>query len=225
MRFFQIIKRRLRAGDWFLIIANLLPVYGVWFLDWSARQIFLVYCLESVIIGVFTLTKLVIATAIRKKDWWLNNGSRKIMHGIFFIILFLLHYGLFVGIQLTAFLNFTSINNNLNPDAFALVFHPFSYLDKDAWLMLSVFVFGYGYENLSFFILDNEYRTKPFMRIMFEPYLRIFIQQFLVLLGGFALGFGAGRVFILLFAIIKIFFTVFIDYESILNRASAKSFS
>jgi hypothetical protein len=214
----------MRAGDWFLIMANLLPVYGAWFLNWSVRQIFLVYCLEPVIIGVFTLAKLFIATAIRKEDWWLNS-SRTMVHGIFFIIFFLMHYGLFLAIQLTAFLNFTSINNNLNPDAFNLVFHPFSYLDKDAWLMLSVFVFGYGYENLSFFILDNEYRTKPFMRIMFEPYLRIFIQQFIVLLGGFALGFGAGAVFILLFSIIKIFFTVFIDYESILNRASAKSFS
>lgn len=222
MKISGIIKRKLTEADWFLVIANFVPVYGVWFENWNAREIFLVYCMETIIIGFFTLVKLAIATVIRKKDWWHNQGKKTLIHGIFFMFFFLLHYGLFVWIQMSLFLNFTSINNHINPTAFQILFHPFAYLGSDAWLMLSIFVFGYGYENLSRFILDNEYRTKPFMRIMFEPYIRIFVQQFTVILGGIILVFGGGKLFIFLFAWVKIFFTVFVDYELALRKASQK---
>jgi hypothetical protein len=47
------IKRKLTEADWFLILINLLPVYGVWFEGWSAKEVFLVHCLETIIIGLF----------------------------------------------------------------------------------------------------------------------------------------------------------------------------
>ena len=62
----DITKKRLTQGDWSLIIANLIPVIGVWFLNWSAKEVFIVYCLETIIIGFFTLLKLLIAGLIRK---------------------------------------------------------------------------------------------------------------------------------------------------------------
>src|SRR5215212_5896052 len=167
MEFSPTIKRKFSEADWFLIAANLLPVYGVWFANWNPREIFLVYCLETVIIGLFTLLKLIIATTVRKTDWWYNNGGKTMVHGLFFIFFFLIHYGFFVAVQMTLFLNFTSINNIINPSALQLLFHPFKYLGSHAWLMMSAFIFSYGYENLSRFIINNEYRSKPFMRIMF----------------------------------------------------------
>ena len=216
------IKRKLTEVDWFLIIANLLPVYGVWFLGWNPKEVFLVYCLETIIIGFFTLIKLGIVTIIRKRDWWESNGSKRMASGVFFILFFLLHYGLFVVVQTSLFLGVTSIHDNSNPTITQLLFHPVRYLGENARIMLAFFFFGYGYENLTGFILNNEYRTKSFARIMFEPYLRIFIQQFTVLLGGFVLVFGGGKVFILLFALIKIFFTVFVNYEAALNKSGPK---
>src|SRR5688572_8071058 len=190
MKFSTLIKRKLNTADWILILANLFPVYGVLFQGWNTKEVFLVYSLETVIIGLFTLLKLIIATILRKKDWWYNQDTKKLVHGIVFILLFLLHYGLFVIVQITLFLNFTSINTQVHSNIFELVFQPFRFLATDSWLMLSVFLFGYGFENMSAFILDNEYCTKPFMRIMFEPYMRIFVQQFIVLLGGIIVGFG-----------------------------------
>jgi hypothetical protein len=213
------IKRKLTEADWFLIVANLLPVYGVWFLGWSAREVFLVYCLETIIIGFFTLVKLGIVTAVRKSDWWENNGSRTMMSGLFFMLFFIMHYGFFVAIQTGIFFGIMSMHHNDTPGILQVLYHPRTYLGREAWLMLSAFVFGYGYENLSRFIMNNEYRTKSFARIMFEPYMRIFIQQFTVILGSFVLVFGADKIFIFLFAVIKIFFTVFIDYEGFLNKS------
>jgi hypothetical protein len=68
------------------------------------------------------------------------------------------------------------------------------------------------------FILSREYRTIPMMKLMFQPYGRIFIQQFVVILGSMFLSFGAGKLFILIFAGIKIFFELFIDYDALLNK-------
>jgi hypothetical protein len=223
MKFSSVIKRKLNSADWILILANLLPAYGVLFNGWNNRQVFFVYCLETVIIGLFTFIKLIIATAFRKTDWWYNHESKKLVHGSFFILFFLLHYGLFVIVQLTLFLNLTSINSQVNPAVFELVFQPFRHLGTESWLMLSVFLFAYGYENLSRFILENEYRTKPFSRIMFEPYIRIFVQQLIVLIGGFILAFGAGKLFILIFAAVKLFFTVFINYDLLLTSSDNRS--
>ena len=56
---------------------------------------------------------------------------------------------------------------------------------------------------------------------MFQPYGRIFIQQVTVILGSMFLSFGAGTVFILIFAAIKIFFEIFIDFNLITKKAAA----
>ena len=56
------------------------------------------------------------------------------------------------------------------------------------------------------------------MQLMFQPYGRIFIQQFTVILGSMFLTFGAGKIFILVFAAVKIYFEVFVNYDGILNK-------
>jgi hypothetical protein len=86
--------------------------------------------------------------------------------------------------------------------------------------MLGSFIVGYGYKIFNEFILTNEYKTASLSKIMFEPYIRIFIQQFTVIVGSFILLFGAGNIFILVFALIKTFFTVGINYEELLKKAS-----
>ena len=56
------------------------------------------------------------------------------------------------------------------------------------------------------------------MILMFQPYGRIFIQQFTVLLGSIFLSLGGGKIFIMIFAFIKIIFEIFINYESLLKK-------
>jgi hypothetical protein len=58
----------------------------------------------------------------------------------------------------------------------------------------------------------------PMMLLMFQPYGRIFVQQITVIVGSIFLSFGAGKIFILIFAAIKIFFEVFVNYDRILNK-------
>ena len=51
-------KRKLTISDFFLIVVNLVPLYGVWFEGWDAKQVFIVYCLETVIIGIINVVKM-----------------------------------------------------------------------------------------------------------------------------------------------------------------------
>ena len=214
-------KRSLSQSDAFLIAANLLPVYGVWFLGWNAREVFMVYCMETIIVGLFTLVKMGIVTAFKKWDWWENNGSRTKVHGVFHMLFFLVHYGFFVAIQMFMFSKTSVFDSSKDFDFFNFLFSIPSNFNSSSWIMLSSFIIGYGYKTLTEFILTDEYKTASLTTIMFEPYIRIFIQQFTVIVGSFILLFNAGNVFILFFAIIKIFFLVAIDYEGLMKKAAA----
>jgi hypothetical protein len=59
-------------------------------------------------------------------------------------------------------------------------------------------------------------------RLMFEPYIRIFVQQFVVILGSMFLGFGANKIFILIFVITKIFFELFANFDRLLALAEKR---
>ena len=89
--FRNVYKKQLSRSDYFMIAANLIPVYGVLFEGWSATEIFLIYCLETIIIGILNLIKMGIVTSVRKTDTWYNGPSRTTQHGLFFMIFFLVH--------------------------------------------------------------------------------------------------------------------------------------
>ena len=58
------LKRKLTQADIYLIVANLLPVYGVWAWGWSPISVFVVYVMETLIVGLLTILKLSIASLI-----------------------------------------------------------------------------------------------------------------------------------------------------------------
>ena len=86
-------KRKLTIPDFFLILVNLIPLYGVWFEGWDARQVFLVYCMETIIIGIINVIKMACVTIfVRSKDTWENGGSVSMQSGWLFIFFFIFHY-------------------------------------------------------------------------------------------------------------------------------------
>lgn len=216
----DVTKRKLTQGDWSLIIANLIPVFGVWFLNWSAKEVFLVYCLETIIIGCFTLLKLLITGLIVKKDTWQNQGAVSRQPFWFFMLFFILHYGIFVSVQMGIFFSVSGIGDEHGITVWNFFTKWPSLLTNEAYIMLGVFILSYGFRLTADFILTGDYKTSSLGYLMFQPYGRIFIQQVTVILGSMFLSFGAGKVFILIFAAIKIFFEVFIDFELIIKKAA-----
>lgn len=216
----DVIKRKLSRSDYMMIAANLLPVAGVWFMDWSAQEVFVVYCLETIIIGLFTLLKLAITGSIKKYDDWQNQGTKTKMHFIGYMLFFLVHYGMFVAIQMGMFFAISGIADKTNISFFSFIYKWPELLSGEAYIMLGVFVISYGFRNISEFIMTGEYRTTSLNFLMFQPYGRIFVQQFTVIAGSIFLGFGAGKIFILIFSAVKIFIEVFVDYDSIIRKAA-----
>ncbi len=214
-------KRKLSAGDWLLILVNLIPLYYVWFEGWNASEVFLVYCLETVIIGVINVLKMACVTLfVKKTDDWQNGGTSSKQSGWFFIFFFIVHYGFFVFVQTQIFFAVSRLIPN--GSFFANYAKIPALLGHNGKLMLLIFVVYYTVQNFIDFFMSGNYKTISMGRLMFEPYMRIFVQQFVVILGGIFLGFGAGKIFMLIFIIAKIFFELFVNFNRLLAIAEKR---
>ena len=136
------------------------------------------------------------------------------------MLFFLVHYGMFVAIQMGMFFAVSGIGDEHGITFFNFFSKWPSLLTNEAYIMLGVFIVSYGFRLTTDFILSGDYKTSSLGYLMFQPYGRIFIQQVTVILGSMFLSFGAGKVFILLFALIKIFFEVFIDFDLLIRKAA-----
>ncbi len=211
------LKRKLTWGDWLIIAANLVPVIGVWFFGWSAVEVFIVYVLETLLVGILTVLKLLVVTFHKGSDTWYNKGTSTAVSGLFFILFFIVHFGMFAAIQTTIFSQVAGIIPP-NKGAMYFFFNWHEFINKEILIMLAVMAVSYLARVFVPFVMNGEYKTDSMMKIMFQPYGRIFIQQFTVILGSMFLSFGFGKGFILVFALAKIFFEVMVNFESILNK-------
>jgi hypothetical protein len=214
-------KRTLTISDFLLIVVNLIPLYGVWFEGWDAKQIFLVYCMETVIIGVINVIKMACVTIfVRSKDVWENGGSSSMQSGWLFIFFFAFHYGFFVFVQTQIFFGVTGMlpNGSLFTNYTKIP----ALLGPNGRLLLLIFIAYYTVQNMFSFFNSGTYKTISLSRLMFEPYLRIFVQQFVVILGSMFLVFGGGKIFILIFIVVKISFELFVNLNRLLEVAEKK---
>ena len=76
-----------------MVIANLLPLYGVAFLGWSVFYILLLYWSENVIIGFYNILKM----AAAQGGFYQKNTKEASLGKLFMIPFFIIHYGGFVG--------------------------------------------------------------------------------------------------------------------------------
>ena len=221
LQFYLMFKRKLSVSDLLLIAVNLIPLYGVWFEGWSAAQVFLVYCLETVIVGIINVFKMACVTIfVKKTDVWENGGSSSMVSGWFFIFFFIIHYGFFVFIQTQIFFSVSG----LIPDRAMLGSYAQipALLGDNGKLMLLIFIAYYTVQTFMDFFMTGNYKTISMGRLMFEPYIRIFVQQFVVILGSMFLSLGASKIFILIFVITKIFFELFINLNRLLEVAEKR---
>lgn len=210
--------RKVTTADYLLIIVNMIPVYGVWFEGWDAAKVFLVFCLETVIIGLFNVLKMAcVSIFVRSKDVWDTRGSNTIKSGLFFIIFFMVHYGFFVFVQTQIFFSVSG----LIPDGslFSAYANIPAALGDEGLLLLAIFIVYYTLHTLFDFFLSGEYKTISLGRLMFQPYGRIFIQQFVVIAGSMFLVFGMNDVFIVILVLVKIGFELFINFDALLKKA------
>jgi hypothetical protein len=213
-------KKNLLPTDYLLIVMNLIPLVGVWMLGWNPAQLFLIYCFESVIIGLFTIIKMALFPFIGPSDYWLDQKKNRYLATLGFILFFIFHFGIFVIVQLIIFISTSEITDTMNP--FKLFSKSSEILDGYTKSLLLVFFGIYALQTAIEYIFKKGYKEANFVMLMFAPYIRIFVQQFVVILGGVFLSAGAGKLFMVFFVAVKLFFEVKIDYDTYISSLKDK---
>jgi len=179
---------KLTSSALFLIVANAVPIIGVLFWGWDALAILVLYWLESVIIGILNIPKIL---ACRKTE---EGGFSMTFANLFVAGFFTIHYGMFAGVH-GAFL--------------AQVFgaRPLmgGLLSGGPILWTAVtFLISHLFSMVVNFFGKKEYLGRIPGKQMFSVYGRVFVMHIVVLLGGFAVQiFGAPVLAVILLIILK----------------------
>ena len=189
-----------------LVVANLVPLYGVFFSHWRVFPILILFWLENVLIGIFNVFKMLVASPTKPSAW---------LTKILMIPFFCFHYGVFTlvhGIFVFAFFGDYLISDaNLSGKDF--VFQTIGNL-QIGWAILALFLS----HALSFainYIGKGEYKQANVDDLTSQPYIRVFIMQVTIIAGGFLATSLGSPVFALL---VLIFLKTFIDIQAHLRE-------
>lgn len=190
-----------------LVAVNLIPVAGVLWLDWDVASIIILYWLENLVIGFYTIVKIL---------------QLQPLLGLFPAAFFCLHYGGFCGAHGLFILFLTggeSAGNDLFPegdDAWPahLVFLQMLVIAVQkmmataapgvmlAWLGLFL---SHGLSLILNYFLGGEYREMKVGRLMSAPYRRIVILHVAIIAGGWGvMALGSPMPLLIVLIILKI---------------------
>ncbi len=169
----------------------------------SASTVIFSYFLETIIIGIFNVLKMGCA----RKPNLQEKGFGKLGS----ILFFLAHYGGFVAIQSIFAFGFITVVGDTSVDAFSLITNYKMLLQQEnMWILLLSLFITHGYTFLMVFIKEERFMEITPKEIMFAPYLRIFVQQFVVILSGFFFFFNQVGFAVALLLVIRTFTDVLI---------------
>ena len=168
-----------------LLLANLIPVFGVLFMDWDVGGLIVLYGAENLVIGLYTILKMLI-----------TGGLGAIGLSLFFCI----HYGGFSAVhgmfvlKLTEYAGISAMQavETSWPGPLALaekLYHLVSSIlmaapDEILWVLLAM-VLSHGVSFLVLFIGQGEYRETTISRLMRAPYRRVAVLHATVIIGAF----------------------------------------
>ncbi|WP_435414501.1 DUF6498-containing protein [Polaribacter aestuariivivens] len=168
----------------------------------TAISILFAYFLETIIIGIFNALKML---------WSILFGKSTSL-GFGLVLFFLFHYGFFVAIQsIFGFSLFGIEGKGLIKEPFNLIENYTTILNlEDIKYALPAIIFMHLGKFITDYIGNEKYKKFTANEIMFKPYLRIFVQQFVVIISSFFIIFGESGAGIIA-AILLISFRLVID--------------
>ena len=172
-----------------LIVANLVPLFGVLFLDWSLFPILFIFWLENVVIGFFNSLKLLFKCTFK---------------GFYLMVIFVVHFGFFTAVHLKAIFELFS------PDrvAFQSLLPPAALLSHQimlVWPAFLLFSLSHGFSFVYNFIGKQEFLRMDPEKQMIAPYKRVAIMQVTIIGGAWVIQFlGAPVLALVLLISLKI---------------------
>lgn len=168
-----------------LVLANLVPVFGVLFLHWNVGAIVVLYWTENLVVGLYTLLKMLL------------TGGRTALGLMLF---FCLHYGGFCAIHGVFVLELTQFAGEISSELPTaswpgplVVIQKILYFGQQildaapqefTWACLALLL-SHGVSFLLLFVGQQEYRRTSVSALMSSPYKRIAVLHIAVIAGGF----------------------------------------
>jgi hypothetical protein len=168
-----------------LMLANLLPLFGVLWYGWDIGDLFMLFWIESAIIGAFNVLKMLVVG-----KW------AALFMGVFFIA----HFGAFMAGHLLFIFGFFVPDMENNSPSLVQVRD----MLLSMWPAVVALVASHGFSFADNFLGRREYLLKTVREQMAEPYKRIIIMHFTIILGGFmVMGLNAPVLALLLLIVLK----------------------
>ena len=199
-----------------ILVSNLVPVFGILFLHWSMGSVMVLYWIENVMVGFFTILKMLFADS-QAGNWaarlglilffCVHFGGFCVGHIIFIVALFLPHFHQALNLQ-----NTVSILLNLL---------------LELWLPILIMFISYSVYFYHHYLGDGIYQRVTLNTLMAEPYPRIIPMHVGLIIGGFiTLALGSPIGFILVLVILKACMEVLVYRKSVAKwRAPAGVFN
>ncbi|GLQ22951.1 hypothetical protein GCM10007853_08250 [Algimonas ampicilliniresistens] len=169
----QIIERKSgsyilgRPSVSFLIVINLIPLVGVFAFGWNAGFLMLVYWMETVVIGLFNIPKLLTSRRGREgSPWWLIW-----LGNLFITAFFCVHYGMF----------------NFGHVMFLQTLFDLPPIGLDVLIVAGGLSLSHAFSLIVNWFGKREYDEVAVNEQMFKPYGRVVIMHVAIILGGFFL--------------------------------------
>lgn len=184
----------------------------------SATEFVIVYALKTVIIGVFHGIKMLTITFL-SSEMKHNRGN-----GVGLTLFFLVHYGFFVFIQTTFFFVFLSMGDDRISSSFGVSNFLTIFQFEGVRIALILIMISHAFKYWFNFYKNKRYQEVNLALYMFQPYVRIIIQQFVAIIPGFFIVFGNGGlavaiVLILIRTVVDLFFVKIKTSEAAFQKA------
>jgi len=154
-----------RASLYLLVAANLIPAGGVILAGWDVGDIMLLFWLESAIIALFNILKMLRI-----------SGPVAIFYSIFFVG----HFGAFMAVHLMfifgLFIEKEGVSASI-PEVLAIF--------ESMWIAVVALLISHGFSFKQNFIDKQEYLRLTIRDQMHKPYSRIMIMHVTLIIGGF----------------------------------------
>jgi hypothetical protein len=159
-----------------LILANLVPLYGVIFLGWKVFPLMLLFWVENVIVGIFNVFKMLFCKTEKPGKWVRKTAAISffcVHYGIFTLV-----HGIFVFFLFGGWIDNDSIS--LRPSNIANAIGGFQIV----WGILALFI-SHSASFVFNYIGKGEYQKSTLNQLMAEPYTRVVILHLTIIFGAF----------------------------------------
>lgn len=162
---------RLRVSIVFLVLANLIPVFGVLYFDWDVFYVLLLFWCENVVIGIFGILRMLVSTG-----------------NIFVAAFFTVHYGGFMmGHLVVLFAMFSGAFEDEQGKATEPEQFLEAVTDPPTLIAVLALFVSHGWSFFANFLRSDERNLLTGATAMAQPYRRMIITHVALLAGGFFL--------------------------------------